>query len=229
MRAGDAYERLKQALLSGEFKPGQVLREVQLAQWCGVSRTPVREALRRLEQDGLVHWEGQTLIVRRRSPEEILDIYATRITLEAMAAAVAAERRTDQDLRQLGWQLARCEAASPADLTALVEANVGFSQQVWHASHNESLVDLLERLSLHVGRYPRSTLGWPTRWEQSVAGHRALLEAISARDADGARAIAEQHFTQARQIRLAMFTEEFTEEFTEQLDERAAGIRAATS
>lgn len=203
-----AYDLLKQAVLQGEFAPGEPLREVHLARWCGVSRTPVREALRRLEQDGLVHWEGSSLTVRRRSPEEILDIYATRIVLESTVAAAAAERRTDHDLRQLEWALERGASVTVDDPVALAEINASFNRRVWQASHNESLIDLLERLNLHLGRYPETTLVAPGRWEQSKRAHAELIAAIAARDADRAAAIAKRHFTQAREIRLALFAAE---------------------
>ena len=72
------YDMLKRAILSGGLAPGQSLVETSLAEWCGVSRTPIREALTRLEQDGLVHHYDGGLVVRVRSPEEILDIYETR-------------------------------------------------------------------------------------------------------------------------------------------------------
>lgn len=203
-----AYELLKRAVLQGEFKPGEPLREVHLAQWCGVSRTPVREALRRLEQDGLIHWEGPSLTVRRRSPEEILDIYTTRIVLESTVASVAAERRTDHDLRQLDWALDRAASVTAGDAAALVEVNAAFNRRVWQASHNESLIDLLERLNLHLGRYPETTLVAPGRWERSKQAHEELVAAIRERDADGAAEIATRHFTQAREIRLALFAAE---------------------
>jgi len=200
---------LRLAVLQGDFKPGEPLREVQLAQWCGVSRTPVREALRRLEQDGLVRWEGSSLTVRRRSPEEILDIYTTRIVLEATVASVAAERRTEHDLLQLRWALDRGAAIAATDEpSALVEVNAAFNRRVWEASHNESLIDLLERLNLHLGRYPETTLVAPGRWPQSRQNHEELVAAIEARDADRAAEIARRHFTQAREIRLALFAVE---------------------
>lgn len=204
----DAYELLKAAVLQGDLPPGEPLREVQLAQWCGVSRTPVREALRRLEQDGLIRWEGSSLTVRRRSPEEILDIYTTRIVLETTVASVAADRRTDHDLRQLEWALERAAAVVEGDPAAMVEANAAFNRRVWQASHNESLVDLLARLNLHLGRYPETTLVAPGRWQQSRQAHTDLVAAIARRDADEAAAIAERHFTQAREIRLALFAAE---------------------
>ena len=94
---GGAYERLKNAIITGELGPGTHLVESSLARLCQVSRTPVREALTRLEQDGLVHQGARGLVVRERSPEEILDIYETRIVLEATAARLAAERHTALD------------------------------------------------------------------------------------------------------------------------------------
>ncbi|WP_340539154.1 GntR family transcriptional regulator [Nocardioides sp. GXZ039] len=207
----NTYHELKQAVLGGEFKPGEALREIQVAQRCGVSRTPVREALQRLEQDGLVCWDGPNLIVRRRSPEEILDIYSTRIVLEGAAAAFAADRRTDHDLRQLRWVLERSESVDVTSVPAIVEVNRLFNRRVWQAGHNESLIDLLERLTIHLGRYPETTLCSPGRWEQSLTAHRGLLTAIEERDAETARSIAQRHFTQAREIRLALFAAEDVE------------------
>ena len=95
------YERLKRAILRGEFPPGHPLVETYLARWCQVSRTPIREALTRLEQDGLVLRTDKGLVVRERSPEEILDIYETRVVLEATAARVAAIRRSRFDVMTL--------------------------------------------------------------------------------------------------------------------------------
>src|SRR5665811_1478321 len=117
-----AYEQLKQAIMEGELQPGEPLVEVALADWCKVSRTPVREALMRLEQDGLVqrgHRDlgDRGLIVRESSPEEILDIYDTRIVLEGRVAAVAAERRTSHELlsRRRAEERYRLEAQDPRE------------------------------------------------------------------------------------------------------------------
>ena len=84
------YDRIKQAIMEGTFEPGQALTEAALSEWCGVSRTPVREALGRLEQDGLVTRNGRAVLVTERTPEEILGIYETRIALETAAARMAA-------------------------------------------------------------------------------------------------------------------------------------------
>lgn len=203
----DPYERIKAAILSGELPPGQPLVEATLAEWCGVSRTPVREALRRLQQDGVIDRTSRGMAVRERSPEEILDTYETRLVLEAMAGRVAADRRTDYDLRTMRLWMERADQISDDDRDGMVEANLGFHAAVWRASHNESLIDLLERLNLHLSRYPGTTLSSPGRWHEARQEHKALVDAIEARNAERAHYIALEHFAHARDIRLRIFDE----------------------
>jgi DNA-binding GntR family transcriptional regulator len=205
------YEALKNAILSGEFKPGQPLVENALAEWCQTSRTPVREALRRLEQDGLIDIGERGLVVRERSPEEILDIYQTRIVLEATAAEVAAERRTEYDIRLLRLLLQKLADVPETNHDAMVESNQQFHRAVWKASHNDSLLDLLARLNLHLARYPGTTLGAPGRWTMARKQHEQLVNAIEKRDGAAAHRIALKHFTDARDIRLELFASEISE------------------
>jgi DNA-binding GntR family transcriptional regulator len=201
------YEALKKAILSGEFKPGQPLVENTLAEWCQTSRTPVREALRRLQQDGLIETSDRGLVVRKLSLEEILDIYETRIVLEATAGRVAAERRTEHDIRLLRLLLQKFAEVSDSDAQAMVDANQQFHRAVWKASHNASLLDLLERLSLHLLRYPGTTLQAPGRWATAQREHTELVDAIERRDGDAAHQIALAHFTDSRDIRLDLFAD----------------------
>jgi DNA-binding GntR family transcriptional regulator len=202
------YEMLKNAILHGELEPGQALIEASLAQWLSVSRTPIREALLRLEQDGLANRSDRGLIVRMRSPEEIIDIYETRMILEAAAGRVAADRRTDYDLRMLRRLLAIGEDMEAKDPAAMMTANQQFHRAVWRATHNDSLIDLLERLSLHLVRYPETTLSHPGRWKQSLHEHADLVDAIDARDSDRAYDLALVHHREARDIRLALLDTE---------------------
>jgi DNA-binding GntR family transcriptional regulator len=195
---------VKQAIIRGELEPGQQLVETALAEWCQVSRTPIREALSRLVQDGLAERSDRGLIVRRRSPEEILDIYETRIVLEATVGRVAAERRTEFDVRTLRRLLERAQEVT-ADDERKVEVNRQFHQAMWRASHNESLLDLLERLNLHLARYPATTLSYQGRWEQAKSEHAAIVEAVEARNEAKAYELALAHFTRARDIRLRLW------------------------
>jgi DNA-binding GntR family transcriptional regulator len=204
----DPYEKIKQAILSGELGSGRPLVEQTLAEWCGVSRTPVREALRRLEQDGLIDRTIHGLAVRERSPEEILDLYDTRIVLESATARAAAARRTEHDLREMRWALQRAGEVEEGDREAMMRTNQQFHRALWHSSHNESLIDLLERLHLHLARYPGTTLGRDGRWLRSLEEHSELVDAIEERDGDKAHRIAQQHFLEARDIRLELFAAE---------------------
>jgi DNA-binding GntR family transcriptional regulator len=191
--------------MSGELAPGEPLIESSLAAWCEVSRTPIREALKRLQQDGLVRRGDHGLVVRERSPEEILDIYDVRIVLESRAAAAAAERRSAIDLLTMRKMAERNYQAEAAERQALADTNRDFHRAVWHASHNEALIDLLERLSLHLGRYPATTLAHPGRHEAGYKEHLMMITAIEERDADGAAEHAARHFSAAREIRLRLW------------------------
>jgi DNA-binding GntR family transcriptional regulator len=205
LRAMSPYDRIKQAILDGTFAPGFALVELSVAEWCGVSRTPIREALLRLEQDGLVNKTERGMIVRERTPEEILDIYEVRISLEATAARIAAERHTVLDRVRLERLTTRVEETEGPLGQTHADRNRDFHRGIWLASHNESLIDLLDRLNLHLLRYPITTLTAPGRWDESIREHRELVGAILARDSVAAQDIAQRHFTTARDIRLAVW------------------------
>jgi DNA-binding GntR family transcriptional regulator len=202
------YERLKQAIMSGELAPGEQLVEIPLAEWCQVSRTPIREALTRLEQDGLAQRSERGLVVRESSPGEIIDLYESRIVLESKVAAVAAERHTAVDLGAMRRADERYRRVPQDDVDTLAERNREFHRTIWQASHNGSLIDLLERLDMHLGRYPITTLRFPGRHEASLHEHHELVTAISERDAERAAEVAGLHFTTARDIRLKLWEDE---------------------
>jgi DNA-binding GntR family transcriptional regulator len=202
------YERIRDAILEGTFPPGAQLVEVVIAEICGVSRTPAREALTRLEQDGLVERGPRGLIVRERSPEQILDIYETRVVLEAMAARMAADRYTELDKVRIMRFMEACERADNSDPAAMAAANSHFHQSIWEASHNGALIDVLNRLRMHLARYPETTLSHPGRWAEVLHEHRAIADAIVARDPERAAALTEQHFKRAREIRLESWASE---------------------
>ena len=206
MVATSVYEELREAILTGHFAAGQVLSENALATEFGKSRTPIREALHRLEIELLVERVPRGVRVRASSPEEILDIYEVRITLEGAAAKAAAERATEFDRMQL-----RAAQKAMVDVEdtprAKAAANRRFHEAVWTASHNPTLVDLLHRLNVHLVRYPTTTLTFGDRWEAVLREHEELLGAIEARDGEGARRIAEHHMFGAREVRLRMYAE----------------------
>lgn len=202
------YERLKESIYLGDLTPGQHLVESTLAEMYDVSRTPIREAVMRLEQDGLLIRDRNRLTVREHSPAEILDLYEVRILLETEAGRVAADRRTDNDMLALRKAAKRYEAGSVDNPRGLVALNRQFHEAVWACAHHLALTDLLERLELHLGRFPVTTLTYPRRREQTIAQHRAIVEAIDARDRENAGNICGQHFRDAREIRLKLWENE---------------------
>lgn len=212
LRPDSPYEVLKQAILNGEFAPGEPLVEAMLAERLAVSRTPVREALSRLEQDGLAQRTASGLTVREHTPEQVLDIYHTRYVLEGLASEVAAERRTELDVRSIDGLIKAGDQIDTSNPRAMAEYNRELHRAIWRASHNETVIDLLERLDLHLRRYPETTLTYPGRWEESLVQHRALAEAIRRRDGDAARNQAIEHFRAAQEIRLTLWFGERVED-----------------
>jgi DNA-binding GntR family transcriptional regulator len=201
------YRRLYDDVVAGEWD-GAALVEAALAEHYGTSRTPIREALRRLEHDGLVERGPRSLQVRSRSPEEILDMYDVRIPLEGLAARAAAQRRGPLDVARLRRANADMRATGTDDARAMAAANRRFHEALWNAARSNTLIDVLRRMQDHLRRYPESTLREPGRWEEALREHEQLIDLIEAGDADGARTLAESHMTRARDIRLRMFSEE---------------------
>jgi DNA-binding GntR family transcriptional regulator len=202
------YSRLHEGIVNGKYPPGESLVETTLAAQFGISRTPVREALRRLEQDGLVERGSRGMQVSRRSPEQILEIYEVRIILETAAARSAAEKRTPLDLMRLEQIHEAMLAASPDDPDNLATTNRKFHEVLWAMSHNSTLIDLLKRLHSHLIRYPQTTLSYKNRYQKVLEDHGRLIEAIKNGDSEQAAEIAEQHMTGARNTRLLMYADD---------------------
>lgn len=206
--ASSVYTRLREGIVHGTYAAGEPLVETALAARFGISRTPVREALRRLEQDGLVERGSRGMRVSRRSPEQILEIYEVRIVLETAAARSAAGRRTALDLARLEQIHQAMRGASPDDPDGLAAADRKFHEVVWAMSHNPTLVDLLKRLQAHLVRDPGTTLCAKARCQTVLDEHGELVEAIRNGDGERAAAVAERHMTGARNTRLLMYADE---------------------
>jgi DNA-binding GntR family transcriptional regulator len=203
------YELIRDAIFDGTYEPGAPLVELTLAEQIGVSRTPIREALTRLQQDGLVERGGRGLVVRERSPEEILDIYEAREALETAVVKSAAHRRTLLDGVRIENAMRACEAAAPST-PEMVETNDQFHRAIWQASHNDALIRLLEQLRMHLARYPGTTLAYPGRWQEALEEHRAITAAIIDGDADKAGELSQLHFKHAGDIRVKLWETELS-------------------
>lgn len=198
------YQQLLEEVLEGDLRPGEILVESALGKRFGVSRTPIREALRMLEQDGVLERVNRGMRVRQTSSEEVLEIYGVRTILETAAARDAATRRTDYDLAILDRilrSMGEARTATPHEMAAI---NRSFHRAIWQAARNRTLTDLLERLAVHLRRYPATTYVRSGRWEKALEEHRQLLEAIRQRDPDAAAEVAERHMWAARDVRLDM-------------------------
>ena len=188
-----AYEKLKRALTEGHLPPGARLSEPELAELLGVSRTPVREALMRLAQEGLVELlPGRGARVRELTPEEVHEVYVVRAALEAEAARLAATRHAPDDLAALAAAQAELEALPPEDVAAQTAADARFHAALVAASGNRELERLFHQLDAKLAlarRYSSDENQSP----KTLAEHRAILEAILAGDPDRAAAAARAH------------------------------------
>ncbi|TFV83100.1 GntR family transcriptional regulator [Blastococcus sp. CT_GayMR20] len=199
------YDRIRRAIIDGTFQPGVLLTESALGAWVGTSRTPVREALGRLEQDGLISRTGRGIAVIDRTPEEILDVYEAWIALEVTAARVAAVRHGLLDRGRLERLTEASERVDRRDARAMVDVGSAFHRAVWQASCNRSLIDLLERLHPQLLRHAVTASAAPARWDEALAEHRAMVVAITDRDPERAGEATERHVRAARDVHLAMW------------------------
>jgi DNA-binding GntR family transcriptional regulator len=206
-RAQELYNWLRAAILAGELRPHERLVETTIADLASVSRTPVREALHRLEVDGLVgEGEGGGLEVIGFSLDELADLCAVRETLEGMATELAAVSRSELELATL-----RSIVATEEDLVGdegavehLIELNHSFHETLWRSARNRYLADELKHLRSLIERLQESTLRSRERLEQAISEHKAIVDALEQRDANAAGMLARLHFRNAMATRLAM-------------------------
>jgi DNA-binding GntR family transcriptional regulator len=185
------YDHLKLAILSGEVQPGERLVETRLAESLGVSRIPVREAIRKLERDGLVVvFPRRGIYASSLSPKDVDDVYAVRAVLEGLAARLAAAHRTDDHLARLDAIVATMKAqADRGDSAGLFATGRQFHEVVLEASANAKLVSLMELMRSQVERIRKLRMRVSHRTHDVYREYVAILDAI--RRGDGATAEAE--------------------------------------
>ena len=193
-----AYDRIRALILSGDVAPGTRLGQVDLAERLGVSRTPVREALRRLTGEGLVDFEDQRgFRVAALALDDVVRRLEVRLLLEPGAARIAAERRTEEDLAALEESIVLERRARSA--VAIHDASRDFHVRVAAATQNPEMVATLEGLWLvEVGRRLLSRRQATPRWQDAdVSEHEAILAAIRGGDGDRAATLMEEHIRDA--------------------------------
>ena len=189
-----AYDALKDAILSGKFAPGDHLVEVEIAALLGLSRSPVREAFRRLEQEGYLLVTRAGVTVQQISTKDIHAIYMVRQRLEGMAASFAAARVSDNDITQLRQSLGRMERALAArDEKKIVRSGNEFHALLYQLADNQYLVDLLTSTYEKIRYFRTVNITRYHRGQNALEEHRALVEAIAARDPVQADRLAQGH------------------------------------
>lgn len=203
------FNTLRQAILTGDLKPGERLMEIHLANKLGVSRTPIREAIRKLELEGLV------IMIPRRGAEvaqitekSMMDVLEVRRTMDALCVELACERITEESMEDLKNACdAFAEAVNSKDIKVIAKTDVALHDIIVQATGNSRLVQLINNLSEQMYRYRFEYLKDCTQHENLIEEHRIIYESIVKRDKEAASAAAKLHIDNQekaiiRQIRL---------------------------
>ena len=195
-------EQLKLQILTGKITPGTRMMEVELADEMGVSRTPIREAIRKLEKEGLVTIEPRRgAYASDISVKDMVDTLEVREDLEGLAAALAAERMTDEQMEEL-IQITRkySEAISNSDTEKIISYDEQFHKHIVACSGNKTLIQLSETVQELALRFRYLFYDDFSRYENMPVEHRQILDAIKGGDADTARQTADNHVKRLKEF-----------------------------
>ena len=197
-------DALRQAIRDGILPPGERLMEIPLAEELGVSRTPIREAIRILEQEGLI-----VMIPRRgtyvadMSLKAVTEVFELRSILEELAAELAAERITNEEIEALEQHLVEIgNYMNENNLDKVVQADILFHEILYKASRNDRLVEMINNLREQTLRFRTLSMSQTGRLAKTWDEHRQLVEAISDRDVERARQIARIHMEESEKTLL---------------------------
>jgi DNA-binding GntR family transcriptional regulator len=199
----DAYTLILEAIDTGLYRPGDRLVESELADRLGVSRTPVREALQRLETQSLLARDGRSLIVASLDHNQMAELYVVRAELEGLAAKLAAKHATPEEKRVL-QDMVDEDRKIVNDPNALARANRRFHKQIHLASHNRFLVQQLDLLHRSMALMATTSLAAEGRGMVAMQEHQNIVDAIVAGDQDGAFEALRQHISVAFMTRLKL-------------------------
>ncbi|WP_417249828.1 GntR family transcriptional regulator [Celeribacter sp.] len=197
----DAYELILEAIDTGVYRPGDRLVESELAERFGFSRTPIREALQRLETQSMLTRDGRSLIVASLDHNQMADLYVVRTELEGLAARLAARHATPEEARVLR-DMVEEDRKLVSDPEALARANRRFHKQIHLASHNRYLVQQLDLVHRSMALLATTSLAVEGRGDEAVAEHDAIVTAIEAGDGDTAHRALSEHISKAFVTRL---------------------------
>ncbi len=205
----DAYELVLEAIDRGTYQPGDRLVESELAERFGVSRTPVREALQRLETQAILVRDGRSMVVASLDHDQLGELYAVRAQLEGLAAQLAAQHAAPEEIKILQDMVAQDQALVD-DPKGLARANRRFHRQIHLASHNRYLIRQLESVHRTMALLTTTSLAAEGRGEDALAEHMAIVEAIANRDKAAADTALRDHISMAYETRLKQDAAEST-------------------
>jgi DNA-binding GntR family transcriptional regulator len=197
----DAYALVLEAIDRGEYRPGDRLVEAELADRFGVSRTPIREALQRLETQGLLARDGRSLMVASLDHDQLGELYVLRAELEGLAARLAAQHAAPEEIRVL-WEMVRRDRDLVGSPGQLARANKRFHRQIHLASHNRYLIQQLEMVHRSMVMLSTTSLAAEGRGVQALGEHEEIVQAIEARQGAAAEAAIRAHISHAFETRL---------------------------
>ncbi|WP_297963630.1 GntR family transcriptional regulator [uncultured Anaerovibrio sp.] len=197
-------ETLRDAIRKGKLKPGERLMEIQLAEDLGVSRTPVREAIRKLELEGyVIMMPRRGTYVANLSIRDVNEVFEIRTSLDSLASGLAAERITDEELERLQRLLVAIGGyIEENDMDKIVECDMEFHDLLYQASRNSRLVGIIFNLREQLTRFRSTSMSFPGRLKATLEEHRRIVEAIAQGDVAEARAAAEYHMEKSEQTLL---------------------------
>ena len=188
-------ESLRDAIRRGVLKPGDRIMEIQLAEELGVSRTPVREAIRKLELEGyVIMMPRRGTYVASMSIRDINEIFEIRTALDSLSYGLAAERITEEEREQLQRLLVVIGGhIEDNDMEKIVDADIEFHDMLYRAARNERLVSVISNLRDQLTRFRTLSMSYPGRLQATLEEHKAIVDAISRGDVKAARKAAERH------------------------------------
>ncbi len=199
----DAFTLILEEIEAGTFRPGDRLVESDLADRFGVSRTPVREALQRLETQGMLARDGRSLIVASLDHNQLAELYVVRAELEGLAARLAAKHATPEEVRVLVGMIDE-DRAHLGNPDAMSRANKRFHKQIHLASHNRYLVQQLDLVHRSMALLATTSLAAAGRSEAALAEHEAIVRAIEAGNGPAAQEALRAHISKAFETRLKL-------------------------
>jgi DNA-binding GntR family transcriptional regulator len=195
------FNSLREAIIIGELKPGERLMEVQLAEKMGVSRTPVREAIRKLELEGLVDMiPRRGAQVANLSIKDIMDVLEIRASLDALATSLAAKKISDDELKALKNVFDQfVNYVEKENINGSVKKDVEFHEIIYKASRNEKLINILNNLREQVQRFRIIYIKDTSSHKGLIKEHNDIYQSLFERDPDKAAFIAKNHIVQQQE------------------------------